>query len=271
MATHWAQRCLETLFAGVQNPASGNEGPSNPASKALKEFREAKAFCSDLWKEYLSDRSVRRYRLSELAERFKQDALQEGDDTELDKLCKEFGVDRAKVGGPQDPPCERFHELRSRPEASQRMWRWTTLLMAVRLELWAASCRAAWRYHHRERGIDGIFDLALTPICADDIYLALFPLPKTPLVTGFHNSRTLSSSWDHLLKKPKGTNSDASLALDLKDLLNGDDWKGADQNVGRSTCGLLPGEAKVLRWFAQSELVFRQEFLDEISWLKGKG
>lgn len=270
-ATRWAQRCLETLFAGIQDTASGARQALNPASKALEEFREADSFCLELWKEYLSDRSVRRYRLSELAHRFKQGPLTGEDEDTFDQLCREFGVDQAKIGGRQDPPCERFHEIRSRPEASQRMKRWTALLMAIRLELWAASCRQAWRHHHQENGFDGILDLALTPISEDDIYLALFPVPKTPLVTGFHDGQSRSSAWGRFIKPPV-SDSDASLGLDLKELLKGSGWKAADdKDVGCSPCGLLSGEAQVLRWFAQSESIFRQEFLDEITWLQGKG
>lgn len=268
MAAYWAQRCLETLFAGVRQPAN-NGSRSNSASRALQEFRDAEDFCSDLWTEYLSERSVRRYRLSELAHRFKQEVLEDSDEAEFERLCKEFGVDRAKLAGRQDPPCMRYHELRSRPRASQRMLRWTALLMAVRLELWAAACRHAWRHHHQDRGIEGIFDLALTPISADDIFLALFPVPKSPLVTGYHDGKSLTSSWGRFLK-PKGVDGDASLALDLKDLLNNEAWKKTDQDGGCAPCGLLPGEAQVLRWFAQSESVFRQEFLDDIEWLKEK-
>ena len=269
MASHWAQRCLETLFAGVRDPMSKTVGRSEPSNKAVDEFREAEDFCSDLWEEYLSDRTTRRYRLSELVHRFKQKEMQEGDEAELEELSQEFGVDLSKLGGRQDPSCSRFHELRSRRGASQRMLRWTALLMAIRLELWAASCREAWRRHHLERGVDGVFDLAITPIRANDIYLALFPVPKNPLVTGFHDGKSITSSWSRFLK-PKGVNAETSLALDLKELLDGAIWTGSDLDVGCAPCGLLPGEAQVLRWFAQSESRFRDAFVAEIPWLKGR-
>lgn len=85
-------------------------------------------------------------------------------------------------------------------------------------------------------------------INAEDVYLALFPVPKDPLVLPWHSGNNIDKShgWGSSLMEwnsgNKAQRRKGDLAFSVQDVLDGKDW-----DLDNNTFGLMPGERHILR------------------------
>lgn len=145
------------------------------------------------------------------------------EEEELTRLASLFEVD--------GKDCNKFSDIRS-DNYPKHIQRWAVLLIIFRLIKRMVHCKK------------NIFEQSLNigdpKLTEDDIWLALFPLPKNPLKYPKHdqNNRNRLNNWVVVLKR---------LELNISHVLNGEEWN-AD-----GPYGLQPSERFLLRGLASSD------------------
>ncbi|HEX7331523.1 MAG TPA: hypothetical protein VF290_08480 [Pyrinomonadaceae bacterium] len=249
-ARNWAVRVLDKIFSGTEADFK----------LTLDDFMQGRNLAQILWTAYDSDDLVKRLRLSELLARNgnhhagKPPAEEQ---SELEELKRYFGVDdveaRSMCGANYvDIRNERF---------SDRQKRWAALIIIVLLLARSAKVRNKLQgERHTESKQSGYDYNICQPLQAADVYLALFPLARDPLILPFHGGRDPGSQWGKPLTRlndprrgPSLRDNWGNIALKVYDVLNGLPWnEDAQQPKDTWTYGLMPGERQVLQHFAHS-------------------
>jgi hypothetical protein len=199
-------------------------------------FEQATLLAQDLWEAYVADESThlgrlrtKRWRLSELTEGG-------GVANELGQLRKEFQVTGAQCGVSRD--------LRAGPNNEIR--RWAVVLVVYQLAIRAA--RLKLRINALEWS--GLGDPS---IIENDLWCALFPLPKDPFTLPDRTGRYRHTNWEKCV---------SSLQLRLPQVIEG---SGFDGNASK---GLKRGERYVLRCMAlgETDLLAGKPLEESILW-----
>jgi len=179
-----------------------------------------------------------------------------------------FGVDLTKeLAGRGRTECERQWMDIRHPDYSPRQKRWAALMLTLQVvqRRWAAS--KAWAALARQHGWRGTAEVLLRAADRDDVYMALFPLPKGPVVLPWDAGKLPEECWQTLkeLKSDgpvsaresgKGASTGTrwgNLGLSVPDVLQGLGW--TDDPVspsGDGAHGFLPGERLVMQWYAEA-------------------
>jgi len=219
-AAQWASRALDDLVSNLigETPASGG----GEAHRALRDAISSGLELSDrLWRCYESERLTKRYLLSLLRAREQEKTLGNSLKSRLEDLAQEFGVDLAQ----RRPSCRdgAWCDIRVGSYAPYAR-RLAALFTIARLEA-QRSITAATVAHH-----------GLRAVSTNDVYLALFPAPKDPVVAPhWHDSRKdFTQSWARILQRmnddtldPPSLRDDSNwgnLALRIDDILRGLPW-----------------------------------------------
>jgi hypothetical protein len=240
-ARNWARRLLAAAIQGV---LAGDE-PATPHEHTLTDFLKGRALADKLWTKYLDkDLMVKRQVVSQVCLR-----LSSGGSTMLTKIEREavnaFGIDTSQNITDWEI-VDNFYDIRDE-DYTARQKRWSALMVTLRVvhRRWSAAQIA------RDDELDQRYGNYLLRGCdSNDVYLALYPLPTTPLVLPWHGGKDCTGEWKDLsrLKVDK-----TSIALVIGDILAGLDW--GDTRKDRPTeraCGFLPGERLVMQWYAES-------------------
>ena len=209
-----------------------------------EELKQAQELTSLVWGAYNNSELVEeRKNLSLLASCKK--AGKEIDETEYERLSVVFGVSNKKVKSS-------WVDITS-GDYSDRVRRWAALLitrnMLKRLILIKKRIEAIAAHVHKARGLAA--DIPDGPVLsADDLFLALFPVPGAPLLVPWHEGKSIdkASGWVRSMMRWKYqdyvANNRGDLALSVRDLLAGKDW------TPEGPYGLTCSERLVLRSFA---------------------
>lgn len=264
----WAHSCLDLLFRDLLDGNGKDTVEPNLAQRldpTLNDFREGMKFAEQLWDAYNSELLPQRYRLSSLAVRTAGRQLASEEREELEKLSDVFGADPNNL---ESKARKNTQDLRS-GRRSDRAKRWAALMVMVRLEMLAAAARQVWRDFCRQKGYAESFDPLVQKLKLEDVYLALFPVPSSPLKTPFDRGDDPRVHWKVLSELSSGREK-KDLALDVKEVLEGGDWHW-DESRGRcAPCGLLPGERYLLRLYARTLDLFQESWLAEVGWLQDR-
>lgn len=249
-ARSWAAGVLHKIFSGTE---AGFK-------LTLEDFIQGRNLARILWTAYDSDDFGKRTRLSELLARDENEddeKLTAEEQSELEELKRYFDVEdveaRSMCGAHYvDIRNERF---------SDRQKRWAALIIIVKLLARAAKVRHKLQGDRTPEGKQSGYDYTIyQPLQAADVYLALFPLARDPLILPFHAGRDPGSQWGKPLTRfddprrgPSLRTNWGNIALKVYDVLNGLPWiEDAQQPKDTWTYGLMPGERQVLQHFAHS-------------------
>ena len=178
-----------------------------------------------------------------LNERMKLSALSIKDDLStsenayLKKLFQKFDIEFDKRGNGN---CKKHYEIRN-SSGNKSVKRWTLIFVISELiSLWIKT-------NEKLSNISRDKIKEISPICKEDIYLALFLIPKNPLALPWHNysDRNRYATWDRYL---------SSLGLKIDDILAGNLYSDEDNILG-----LTENEVFII------ELCYDTEF---IKWLE---
>lgn len=229
--SRWAEELLRDAWWRA------SDGQSDQSfEQGLASLRTGIDVCRKLWSAYddeqMSEHFARRLRLSELCHTANSDsdALDDAMRDELQELMAEFGV-----SAPNDERtgCTKgTWDIRECGTDDPAALRWAVLFCILRLL--HLRYRAVQEANLSDSSLkDGNKRFGFTiekPVDVDDVYLLLFPIPKTPLVLPYHNRDPKKKGvWQSEMVRMK---------VKLKDLLKGQ--------------GLRPGERRLLRWYAES-------------------
>jgi hypothetical protein len=248
-ARNWAAGVLDKIFSGTE---AGFK-------LTLKDFVEGRTLAQILWTAYDSDDFVRRIRLSELLARDENHHAEKPtaeEQSELEELKGYFDVDveARKVCGAN------YVDIRN-DHFTDRQKRWAVLIIIVLLLDRSAKVRNKLQAERIPAGKQSGNDYSICqPLQAADVYLALFPLPREPLILPFHSGKDPGAQFakpltrlDDPRRGPSLREGWGKLALKVSDVLNGLPWsEDAQQPKENSTYGLMPGERQVLQHFAHS-------------------
>lgn len=253
-ARSWAAGVLDKIFSGAEDGFR----------LTLDDFIQGRNLAHILWTAYDSEESVRRVRLSELLSkqtgRGQPDALTAEEEAELDELKRYFGVKaveaRAACGANYvDIRQERF---------TDRQKRWAALIIIVQLLARSVKVRNKLEGAQGHPAGQDRYDYSLCqPLQAADVYLALFPVARDPLILPFHQGNDPGAVWgkpltrlddDQRAPSTRDNRRDwGSIALRVNDVLSGLSWKEDPRQPEKAwTYGLMPGERQVLQHFAHS-------------------
>jgi len=216
---------------------------------SYQELQEAEQFAEDLWHFYDNDELVnKREELSRL--------LSEGD-------AKSIPRDLQKIFAPiidtKKPRCQKgCFDIRT-GSYRDSVRRLTVLVIILRLlKRCILARKAVQQMVPPEARANSTMLAPDRPILNnEDVYLALFPVPDSPLVLPWHAIKRIDAShgWaSSLMDWSAGEGSHrrkGDLALKIQDVLDGKDW-----NPDDGCYGLMPGERHILRCkaFSDSEL-----------------
>jgi len=205
-----------------------------------QELKKARELADEVWDAYNNNELIEaRKNLSLLASR--SDAGLEIDEAEYARLREAFFVEnnKAKTG------CV---DIASFGDYSDRVRRWASLFI---------TCNMLKRLIKIRKKVDSlqindVMDFYPTGpvLTANDIFLALFPVPGSPLILPWHSGEKIDNStgWVKSMLRWKANsmvgNSRGDLALNVNDLLAGDAWE------KEGPYGLTASERLVLRGFA---------------------
>lgn len=207
-----------------------------------EELRQAQELAGVVWDAYNNNDLVEdRKNLSLLACR--KEAGKEIDQAEYDRLCEAFGVanKKAKSG------CV---DIASTGDYSDRVRRWAVLFITLNLLKKLICIRKHLTeqiYRNTDRAADKMEGPVLT---VDDILLALFPVPGSPLIYPWHSGSSTGndSGWGKAMLRWKENGfvgrDRGDLALIVRDLHAGEGWR------AEGPYGLTNSERLVLRGFA---------------------
>jgi hypothetical protein len=249
-ARNWAAGVLDKVFSG-----------SEAGFKlTLEDFIQGRNLAQILWSAYDSEELFKRMRLSELLAKYGSDCTDTPTDaerSELEELKRYFDVEdveaRSMCGANYvDVRNDRF---------TDRQKRWAALIIIVQLLARSAKVRNKLEGERRPEGKQTGYDYSICqPLQAADVYLALFPLARDPLILPFHSGKDPGSQWGKPLTRLEDPRRGPSLrprwgniALKVYDVLNGLPWnEDSQQPTDNWTYGLMPGERQVLQHFAHS-------------------
>lgn len=244
-AKEWALRVLRNdILARLDRKVAEDE---EEFLSTKFELMQGEHLADQLWEAYESDSLVEgRCRLSELLVARGQGGLTAEQQTELAALAGPDRFDVANISGvPAQMTCGVHVELRM-GEFSDRARRWAVLLTIVRLLQLRLDAAEGWDIERSKGKVPRRFDRRLElPLDARDVYLALFPVPRDPVILPFHEGSP-SASWAGYLSALGG----GDLCLKIQDVLAGRTWVRGD-TPGKTVGGLLPGERFILRLFAE--------------------
>lgn len=253
-ARSWAAGVLDKIFSGAEDGFR----------LTLDDFIQGRNLAHILWTAYDGEESVRRVRLSELLSkqtgRRRPDALTAEEASELEELKRHFGVKaietRAACGANYvDIRQERF---------TDRQKRWAALIIIVQLLARSVKVRNKLEGAPGHAAGQDRYDYSLCqPLQAADVYLALFPVARDPVILPFHQNNDPGAVWGKPLtrldddRRAPSIRDDqrnwGSIALRVNDVLNGLPWKENPRQPEKAwTYGLMPGERQVLQHFAHS-------------------
>ncbi len=249
-ARNWATGVLDKIFSGTE---AGFK-------LTLDDFIQGRNLAQILWTAYDSEDLIKRTRLSELLARYGNHHVEKPtfeEQSELEELKRYFDVEdveaRSMCGA-------NYVDIRNE-HFSDRQKRWAALIIIVQLLARSAKVRNKLQGERTTEGKRSGYDYSICqPLQAADVYLALFPLARDPLILPFHGGRDPGSQWGKPLTRlddprrgPSLRDHWGNIALKVSDVLNGLPWvEDAQQPKENSTYGLMPGERQVLQHFAHS-------------------
>jgi hypothetical protein len=255
--SQWA----ESILTNLMSPLRGEQDQSQPLFAGTRaDLARGRDLADLLWAAYNDDeRFDRRVSMSQLLARR---AAGSGGGQSLSDQDRQLLADHLKYFGIGEPDkkraqCERNYIDFRHAGFSDRARRWAALFTIVYLlQRRAEACDARHSQQHGAAHADPSLEF---PIRTNDVYLALFPVPQTPLILPFHAAKgDASSSWSKYLNElwsdranKEGTCGD--LALSIQDVLDGKHWTDDPRNPTKNADhGLLPGERLVLQMFAEA-------------------
>ncbi len=250
----WADQCLrivlEPLLAGQEGEGKGR------TIAAVGELRDGIRLANLLWESYDGSHLYeRRARFSSLLARGQEGSLAAAEKEELAQLGDLFGLSAEDLAGalkksrPNAKCTKNVHDLRVL-SVSDRSRRWATLMVMVRLAAQAERARRLWGRLSQVHGLSEHFDPVTGSLSKEDVFLALFPVPSSPLVTPFESEGNVQTAWGNVLRRFKSSNGSEDLWLDVGDVLVGYDWGQPVPGSSRTAHGLHPGERFVLRMYS---------------------
>jgi hypothetical protein len=254
-AQRWATEVLTTLLQPLADQAGAVLEDGEPVKgevAASTDLRAGMELAAELWRQYESEALEDRYELSELMAKQQGKALSSAEAKRLTELLQRFDLPpdatpRAKV------PATRSFDLRS-GKRSDRVKRWAILFVITQLQARLNEAEQEYRHLLEEEDLTpGTRSLFSSELTANDVYLALYPVPSSPLITPFHEQGgSVVSAWPDLKRL-------GQLRVDVNHVLAGKPW--CDQG-DEPSYGLFPGERNVLRMFASAMME------DVPSWLR---
>lgn len=250
----WAAGVLDNIFSGAEGGFK----------LTLEDFIQGRELAQILWTAYDSDESVKRVRLSELLSkqsgRNQPDTLTDEEESELEKLKSHFGV---RVVEARSMCGANYVDIRNE-RFTDRQKRWAALIIIMQLLARSVKVRNKLEGMRSPDAKQPGYDYSLCqPLSAADVYLALFPVARDPLILPFHDGTDPGAKWSKPLNRldddrhaPSARNDPrnwGSIALRVNDVLNGFAWREDPQQPTNGwTYGLMPGERQVLQHFAHS-------------------
>jgi hypothetical protein len=256
-AQDWASHVLGALLSSLIDP---NRDKFRATAKEefgnyLRELKDAITLTEKLWEAYWQrDLRHQRYELASLAEKYKQG--EKIDEVHLNELLSSFrhtplDPDILKKKKAQPELDKNVCEIRlgSCSDMSKRL---SALMMIAKLIEFVNSAEA-----NRRRELPGSPTLSQNldlRVNSDDVYAALFPLPKDPLhlprVNDAHGwQKALAKLNDTRFLSAKGDYY-RNLGVNIDDVLDGEEWRESDN--GPSTHGIRPTERQLLQWYLLS-------------------
>ena len=210
-----------------------------------EELRQAQELARVVWEAYNNNDLVEdRKNLSLLASR--KEAGHIIDEEKYNRLCETFQVTNKKVKSG-------YVDIVSTGDYSNRVRRWATLLITKNLMKRHILIKERIDNHFYKKTGQAT-DNAQSPILsASDLFLALFPIPGSPLILPWHSGSGIdnSSTWVRSMMRWKQQKDVAKnrgdLALSINDLLAGANWK------PEGPYGLTDSERLVLRGLAMDD------------------
>ena len=235
VAGKWAEDML--VGAGVVTPfqvkgAQLTQEAEELAFKASrKDLTDAEKMTSTLWAAYTDDDLVRTRTL--LSELFNKTKRTPDEETELSRLVKYFGIKDLKKAR---PACRKNCVDISCLEGTDKSKRWAALMIVVQLLALKARSQLQLEKINSEMGGASEPDASLLgPIQTDDVYLALYPVPQSPVVLPFHEGTNPAGNWSIELRRwridgvlppsRRGSKDWGNLALHIPDVLEGNPWE----------------------------------------------
>lgn len=253
-ARSWAGRVLDKIFSGAE---AGFK-------LTLEDFIQGRNLAQILWAAYDSDEFIKRVKLSELlarkSGRNQPDPLTTAEESELEELKRHFGVRAVEA---RSTCGVNYVDIRNE-RFTDRQKRWAALLIIVQLLARSATVRNKLEGRPAPDARQPEYDYSLCqPLQAADVYLALFPVARDPLILPFHQGNDPGAVWGKPLVRLNDDQRDpsrrndlrnwGSIALRINDVLNGLPWReDSQQPTSAWTYGLMPGERQVLQHFAHS-------------------
>jgi hypothetical protein len=199
-----------------------------------EELKQAQELADDVWKAYKDDQLVEdRKNLSLLAAQKK--AGKEIDEVAYEKLCVDFGVKKNMITSQRV-------SISFSGNYTDRVRRWATLLITLNM-LKELVPQIKDLKGSKISNIDET-DLNNFPITKDDLMLALFPSPKSPLILPWHSGENINKEHAWVKAMLSWKDDQENLGLHVSDLLAGKNWK------PKVAYGLTEAERIVLRGFA---------------------
>ncbi|MBC2714955.1 MAG: hypothetical protein HF978_06560 [Desulfobacteraceae bacterium] len=217
------------------------------------ELKQAQELCGTVWNAYDNDELVKdRKNLSlltiikEAGDNYDKDAYKD--------LTQKFGVSGKK--------CKQGCVDIKTGAYSDRVRRWATFLVTLNLLKRVIQIKKRVEEHVRKTTIEVIDNSESPVMTVDDLYLALFPAPSSPLVIPWHEGKGIDKSFNWVTtmrrwkdKKEVGKKT-GDLALSLPDMLAGESWNPEGPH------GLTPSEQLILRGFALEDKELSQKDWD---------
>ena len=199
-------------------------------------YKKAKELTEEVWSAYCNTEWLQeRRRLSQLLSAYSNedllaliDAIKSGEcpNQEIADLWSKYRFEvtqgkRAFRATCNDSTCD----VHSWGDFSKPARRWAVLLLIFRLFEQILTKRQELVGQYREL-MGREYDERFPHVAQDDVFLALFPIPKTPLILPWDQSSNINDefAWPANLRKMKDEKTKASLALSISDILDGEGW-----------------------------------------------
>ena len=199
-----------------------------------EEFSQAKELSSKVWSAYCDDQLLESRRTLSILTLMQQ-KNEEIDDKELANLqsSKEFCVEKKK--------CRNYCDI-SYGNYSGKVRRLAALLIVNNLLKQTIQVREKVQSKISNLTGDVSYNDSSPVIHADDIYLALYPVPESPVILPWDEGKSIDAAfaWPTYLKRLKEDEA-GDCALKIQDVLAGLPWK------EKGTLGLHESERTLLR------------------------
>jgi len=172
------------------------------------------------------------------------------DEAELERLNQLFGVEGKK--------CKANCVDITSGDYSDRVRRWAALLVILNLLKRLIQIKNCVEKHVSRATGMSINNPDGPVLTVDDLYLALFPAPRSPLIVPWHEGKYIdkSSGWVKALTRWKDRETGENLSLHVPDVLAGEGW------LPKGPHGLRASERLILQGFALDD-----DELTESDWL----